>query len=133
MERTDINRLSKLYTAQGVTLTIILLLIGLIVIRLWQMDGLMNSLTIGTCYMLSIVIAEAVGWQWVATSHSDSLPTFFTAVSGFRLLLALATMFVYYLIAGQGAMLNFFLVFMIFYVVQLVHHSVFFAKVSNRS
>lgn len=133
MERTDINRLSKLYTAQGVTLTIILLLIGLIVIRLWQMNGLMTSLTIGTCYMLSIVIAEAVGWQWVATSHSDSLPTFFTAVSGFRLLLALATMFVYYLIAGQGAMLNFFLVFMIFYVVQLVHHSVFFAKVSNRS
>ena len=42
-------------------------------------------------------------------------------------------MFVYYLIAGREAMLPFFLVFMVFYVLLLIHQSVFFAKVSNRS
>jgi hypothetical protein len=49
------------------------------------------------------------------------------------LLLALAVMFVYYLVAGRSAMLVFFLVFMVFYVVSLAHHTIFFARVSNRS
>lgn len=134
MEKTVINKLSKHYAAQGILLTVILLLTGLLVKRLWLQDELpVTPLTISVCYMLAIVIAEATVWRWVAIQHTESLPTFFTAVSGFRLLFALATMFVYYLTAGQGAMLNFFLVFMIFYVVQLVHHSVFFAKVSNLS
>jgi hypothetical protein len=49
------------------------------------------------------------------------------------MLLALATMFVYYLVVGRGAMLVFVLVFMAFYILSLAHHSVFFARVSNRS
>jgi hypothetical protein len=61
------------------------------------------------------------------------LPTFFTALSGARLLLALAVMFVWYLTDANDSMLHFFLVFMAFYVVSLVHHSIFFARVSNRS
>ena len=48
-------------------------------------------------------------------------------------MLALAVMFVYYLVNGRDAMLVFFLVFMAFYLVSLIHHSVFFARVSNRS
>ena len=47
------------------------------------------------------------------------------------MLLALATMFVYYLVKGREAMLPFFIVFVVFYVVQLVHHSIFFSRVSN--
>ena len=50
-----------------------------------------------------------------------------------HMLLALAVMFVYYLVNGRDAMLVFFLVFMAFYLVSLIHHSVFFARVSNRS
>jgi hypothetical protein len=49
------------------------------------------------------------------------------------MLMALAVMFVYYLVNGRDAMLVFFLVFMAFYLVSLIHHSVFFARVSNRS
>lgn len=133
MERTDIDKLSRLYGIQGITLAIITLLACLIAQRLWQIDGLPTAATVSLGYMLLVVASEAMVWRWVAASHSDSLPTYFTAVSGFRLLLALAIMFIYYLSVEQGAMLKFFMVFMIFYVVQLVHHSIFFAKVSNRS
>ena len=49
------------------------------------------------------------------------------------MLLALAVMFVYYLACGRSAMLLFFLVFIVFYFVSLAHHSIFFARVSNRS
>ena len=68
-----------------------------------------------------------------AKNSPDSLPTFFTAVSGFRLLLALAVMFIYYLLDNNDTMLKFFIVFMVFYVASLAHHTVFFSRVSNRS
>ena len=68
----------------------------------------------------------------VAKKSPENLPTFYTAVSGFRLLMALGVMLVYYLINGGDTMLVFFLVFMVFYFASLIHHSVFFARVSNR-
>ena len=49
------------------------------------------------------------------------------------MLLALGVMMVCYLVVGRDAMTVFFLVFMSFYVMLLVHHAVFFGKVSNRS
>ena len=49
------------------------------------------------------------------------------------MLLALAVMLVYYLVCGSDTMLTFFLVFMAFYLVALAHHSIFFARVTNRS
>jgi hypothetical protein len=40
-------------------------------------------------------------------------------------------MFVYYLVVGRDAMLPFFLVFAVFYIAQLIHHSYFFSHVSH--
>ncbi len=69
----------------------------------------------------------------MAERNPEGLTTFYTAVSGFRMLLALGVMMVCYLVVGRDAMTVFFLVFMSFYVMLLVHHAVFFGKVSNRS
>jgi hypothetical protein len=77
------------------------------------------------CFTIGLV------WRYIAKNSPDNLPTFFTAVSGFRLLLALAVMFVYYLL-NKETMLSFFIVFMVFYVASLAHHSFFFARVSNK-
>lgn len=85
------------------------------------------------CFTLVAFVTIGLVWRRVAKQSPESLPTFFTAVSGFRMLLALAVMFVYYLVAGRDKMLPFFLVFMVFYLVSLAHHSIFFARVSNRS
>lgn len=129
----DINKLSIMYMVQGIVLTIIVTIGTLLVERFINSTDLLIPAMFGCGFSLAIVIAEGLIWRQVATKHPDSLTTFFTALSGFRLLLALATMFVYYLIAGRDAMLPFFLVFMAFYVLLLIHHSIFFAKVSNRS
>ena len=48
------------------------------------------------------------------------------------MLLALATMFVYYLVGGRASMLPFFVVFMVFYVAQLIHHSIFFSRAAHQ-
>jgi hypothetical protein len=133
MVKQDIRKLSILYMVQGIFLSIIATIGTLLVEKFTSMNALFVPAMFSCGFSLAIVLAEGIIWRWVATKHPDSLPTFFTALSGFRMLLALATMFVYYLLAGREAMLPFFLVFMVFYVLLLIHHSIFFAKVSNRS
>lgn len=129
----DIDKLSKRYARQELLLTAALFLITLLVMRVWYLDELLVPVIVSAAFTLVVSTALAVIWRKVATKSPDSLPTFFTAASAFRMLLALAVMFVYYLVNGRDAMLVFFLVFMAFYLVSLIHHSVFFARVSNRS
>ena len=129
----DIDKLSKRYARQELLLTAALFLITLLVMRVWYLDELLVPVIVSAAFTLVVSTALAVIWRKVVTKSPDSLPTFFTAASAFRMLLALAVMFVYYLVNGRDAMLVFFLVFMAFYLVSLIHHSVFFARVSNRS
>lgn len=129
----NISKISKQYMRQQLFLTAALFLATLLVMQVWFLDGLLTPAVVASAFTLVLAGAIAMIWARVASQSPDSLPTFFTAVSGFRLLLALAVMFVYYLICGRAQMLPFFLVFMAFYFASLAHHSVFFARVSNRS
>jgi hypothetical protein len=129
----DINKLSVSYLRQELYLSVGLFLIALLVMRVWFVDGLLTPTIIATVFTLVVSAVIGLVWRRVAKRSPESLPTFFTAVSGFRMLLALAVMFVYYLVFGRSAMLLFFVVFMVFYFVSLTHHSIFFARVSNRS
>ena len=127
----NIKRLSFNYMRYGLMVTVALALIALLVMQVWYLD-LLTPVIVSVVFSLVTCAAIALIWQRVAQSSPDSLPTFFTAVSGFRLLLALAVMFVYYLIDNQDSMLRFFLVFIAFYFAMLIHHSVFFARINNR-
>ena len=129
----NINQLSISYLRQELYLSVGLFLITLLVMRVWYIDGLLTPAIIGVFFTLVVSAAIGLIWRRIAKSSPESLPTFFTAVSGFRMLLALAVMFVYYLVFGRSAMLMFFVVFMVFYFASLAHHSIFFARVSNRS
>ncbi len=128
-----INKMCMSYIRQELYIAVALFLICLMVMQVWFLDSILPPAIVSVIFTLVLAVAVGLVWRRVAIGSPESLPTFFTAVSGFRLLLALAVMFVYYLVAGRSAMLVFFLVFMVFYVVSLAHHTIFFARVSNRS
>jgi FtsH-binding integral membrane protein len=128
----SVEKLSKNYMKQGLFIAVGLTLITLLVMQIWFLD-LLTPAIISAVFALVMCWTIGLIWRRVAKRSPESLPTFFTAVSGFRLLLALAVMFVYYLVDTHDSMLRFFLVFMAFYIVSLVHHTIFFARVSNRS
>ena len=86
---------------------------------------------VSVVFALAVEVADILLWRWVAEKHSDSLPTFFTAVSGFRMLLAIFTMVGCWAVVGRDAMAPYCIVFMVFYFVVLTHHSLFFAQVNN--
>ena len=127
----NIKKLSIAYMRYGVMVAVALALVGLMVMQIWFLD-LLTPIIVSVAFSLVTCVAIAQIWKRVALSSPDSLPTFFTAVSGFRLLLALAVMFVYYLVDNQDSMLRFFMVFIVFYFGMLIHHSIFFARINNR-
>jgi hypothetical protein len=127
----NIEKLSIAYMRYGVMVAVALALVGLMVMQIWFLD-LLTPIIVSVAFSLVTCVAIAQIWKRVAQNSPDSLPTFFTAVSGFRLLLALAVMFVYYLVDNQNSMLRFFMVFIVFYFGMLIHHSIFFARINNR-
>lgn len=127
----SINKLSVAYMRYGVMVAVALALVGLMVMQIWFLD-LLTPIIVSVAFSLVTCVAIAQIWKRVAQNSPDSLPTFFTAVSGFRLLSALAVMFVYYLVDNQDSMLRFFMVFIVFYFGMLIHHSIFFARINNR-
>ena len=127
----NIEKLSIAYMRYGVMVAVALALVGLMVMQIWFLD-LLTPIIVSVAFSLVTCVVIAQIWKRVAQNSPDSLPTFFTAVSGFRLLLALAVMFVYYLVDNQDSMLRFFMVFIVFYFGMLIHHSIFFARINNR-
>ena len=128
----DINKQCKKYILQTIFIFAVMNSIVIIVQKMWGLD-LLAEMIVSSSFLLVTGVVIALIWRWVASNHKESLPTFFTAVSGFRLLLALGVMFGWYLADKNDTMLQFFMVFMAYYVVSLVHHSFFFARLCNCS
>lgn len=123
----DIDTCCKTYIKQSLYLYVALFLLGLLVAQVGRLEGLLTPLVVGVLFALVIETVEAQVWKRVAKRSVDGLPAFFMATSGFRFLLALAVMFVYFLFTGRASMLLFVLVFAVFYVAMLVHHALFFS------
>jgi len=119
------------YVVRSIALCCVLSICALVVMTLWSLD-LMSAIVVSACFMLVVDIASALIFRWVADRHSDMLPSFFTGVSGFRFLAALVLLAVWYVTSDRTAMLMFILVFFIYYMVSLIHQSIFFSRVSNR-
>ena len=127
----DIDKLCGRYIAWSVCLIILLSFLGLFVGLFLQIDGMTSYLAVAAGFSLVVEVADAKVWRRVAKKSPDSLTTFYTAVSGFRMLLALATMLVCYIIVGRDAIMPYILVLLVFYFAMLAHHSIFFSRLSN--
>jgi F0F1-type ATP synthase assembly protein I len=127
----DINNESRRYIIQSVVLFCLLTLFGGLAMTLWSFD-MLNAMIVSGCFVLVIDLASGFIFRWVATRHADMLPSFFTGVSGFRFLGALAVMAIWYATSDRASLMTFFVVFLIYYMVSLIHHSIFFSRISNR-
>ena len=127
----DIDKLCGRYIAWSVCLIILLSFLGLFVGLFLQIDGMTSYLAVAAGFSLVVEVADAKVWRRVAKKSPDSLTTFYTAVSGFRMLLALATMFVCYIIVGRDAVAPYRVARLVYYFVPLAHPSTFFSRLSN--
>ena len=122
---------SRNYIMQSIVLCCILTICGFVAMKMWSLD-LWTPIIVSLCFILVVDIASALVFRWVATKHSDMLPTFITGVSGFRFLAALVVMAVWYVLSDRTSMMQFIMVFLVYYMASLIHHSIFFSRVSSR-
>ena len=127
----SIQEQSRNYIVQSIVLCCILTICGFVAMKMWSLD-LWTPIIVSLCFILVVDIASALVFRWVATKHSDMLPTFITGVSGFRFLAALVVMAVWYVLSDRTSMMQFIMVFLVYYMASLIHHSIFFSRVSSR-
>jgi hypothetical protein len=127
----EVNRKCINYIAQTVIMVGLLNMLGLLAMRQWGLD-LVFALSASMMFVLIVDIATILIWRWVVLNYKDMLPSFFTGVSGFRFLGALLMLLIGYLTIGQSGMQHFIVVFFVYYLVSIIHHSIFFSRVSNR-
>ena len=127
----DINKLTWYYRKESILLITGLMLIAFIVMNVWLLDRILTPLIVSVIFSVLVENIDILIWKRVAMRSPESLPTFFMGVSGFRMLLGVIVMFIYYLVAEQETMLSFFLVFVIFYVTLLIHHTLFFVRINK--
>lgn len=129
----DINKTSKLYAVQVIIIANILMLLTYCVQYFTGLTPtLLAPMAIGYGFYLITACLFDVIWKKVANSNPEMLTSVYMATSGFRMLLALATLTVVYFVVGRERMLPFALVFMTFYLVAVGHHSYFFARFNNK-
>ena len=116
MLKEEIKGISRRYIIQSLCMLAVVTLIPILL-------SLLTNVGVET--------VDALVWGKVRQAGEDGLPTFYTAVSGFRMLLALATLVVCYFVVGRDAMMEYCLVFIGYYFAIMTHHSVFFARISN--
>lgn len=133
MDRKDVEKASKRYVAQLLGMAIVLCLIAETLMSFKIVGDIMAPLTVSCIFMLTVGSVIAFIWKKVAISSPDSLTTFFTAVSGFRMLLALMTLLGCYIAVGRDNMDAYVIVFLLFYLASLAHHSIFFARINNKN
>lgn len=131
MEKETVDKYCRRYILGSLCLVCTVTLLGGALLQVLALGGTGGALAVGTGFTLVTDVADALIWRKVALGSKESLPTFYTAVSGFRMLLALATLFAVYMAVGRDAMMPYCIAFMAYYFIQLAHHSIFFSRASN--
>ena len=122
---------SKRYIRQTVQIVFALFLLELLVLQLVGSELLLTPILVSVGFALLVESGDALLWKRLESKEDESKATFFMAVSGFRFLLALLVLFIYYLNTDRGGMAAFLLLFAPFYLAVLAHHSLFFSHLRN--
>ena len=123
---------SKRYIRQTVQIVFALFSLELLVLQLVGSELLLTPILVSVGFALLVESGDALLWKRLESKEDESKATFFMAVSGFRFLLALLVLFIYYLNTDRGGMAAFLLLFAPFYLAVLAHHSVFFSHLRNK-
>ena len=132
-EVVNIQSASKRYIQQTVQIVFALFLLELLILQILGAGLLLTPVLVSMCFALIVELSDAFIWKRLENKKEETKATFFMAVSGFRFLLALLMLFVYYFISDRSGMIAFILLFAPYYLAVLVHHSIFFSHLRSKS
>ena len=128
----NINNTARRYVGEGLLLIIFLWMVSIVAACMLPEKNLMAPTWVSTGFSVAFLIGFALLWRWIEKKKKESLTTLYSVMSGFRMILALFTLFICYLVVGRDAMAPYVIIFMIFYLVMVGFHSIFFARRTNK-
>ncbi|MBR4924404.1 MAG: hypothetical protein IKZ61_01500 [Prevotella sp.] len=128
----DIDKVAKRYVGIGALIIIILWMASILVATLRPEWNLMAPIWVSTGFSVVFLVAFALLWRWISKEKKESLTTLYSLVSGFRMVLALFTLFVCYMVVGRDAMAPYVVVFMVFYLIMVGFHTIYFSRITNK-
>ena len=132
-EVVNIQSASKRYIQQAVQIVFALFLLELLILQMLGTGLLLTPVLVSMCFTLIVELSDTFIWKRLENKTEETKATFFMAVSGFRFLLALLMLFVYYFMSDRSGMIAFILLFAPYYLAVLVHHSIFFSHLRSKS
>ena len=132
-EVVNIQSARKRYIQQTVQMVFALFLLELLILQMLGAGLLLTPVLVSMCFALIVELSDAFIWKRLENKTEETKATFFMAVSGFRFLLALLMLFVYYFMSDHSGMIAFILLFAPYYLAVLVHHSIFFSHLRSKS
>lgn len=132
-EVVNIQSASKRYIQQAVQIVFALFLLELLILQILGAGLLLTPVLVSMCFALIVELSDAFIWKRLENKTEETKATFFMSVSGFRFLLALLMLFVYYFMSDRSGMIAFILLFAPYYLAVLVHHSIFFSHLRSKS
>ena len=132
-EVVNIQSASKRYIQQAVQIVFALFLLELLILQMLGAGLLLTPVLVSMCFALILELSDAFIWKRLENKTEETKATFFMSVSGFRFLLALLMLFVYYFMSDRSGMIAFILLFAPYYLAVLVHHSIFFSHLRSKS
>lgn len=126
-----IRKQSNLYIVQCCLIFVILQLAAMTVSGRFGME-ISKPLSLASSFCIATGLIIGVVWKWVAMNHESMLTTFYSATNAFRMLLALATLTVCYFVVGSENIKPYVIVFMVFYLIAITHHAIYFARITNK-
>lgn len=128
----DIDKVAKRYIGIGLLIIIILWMSSILVATLRPEWNMMAPIWVSTGFSIVFLVAFALLWRWISKKKQESLTTLYSLVSGFRMVLALFTLFVCFLVVGRDAMVPYVVVFMVFYLIMVGFHTIYFSRITNQ-
>lgn len=124
----DIDRQCAWYIVWSLALVILLTALAFVAEKTGLCADIKNPVAVAAVFSIVVESADALIWRKVAMKSPDSLTIFYSAVSGFRMLLALAVMLVCYIVVGREGIMPYVVALLVYYFVMLAHHSIFFSR-----
>ena len=128
------NKLVNTYLVQSTLLIVLLTLISITYV--WGAGvGVMavTPLCITIVFQLLACLGYGLLWKYVASSSTASLPTFYMAASGMRMLAAVVVVLGFMFMVSDKQVIRLFVVtFLIYYIIILIYDTTYFVKVEKR-
>ena len=122
------------YIIQSLTIIAVMTVLALLSAGVWGSLSMIGvPLAVAAGFQVFASLTYGLAWRAVTSSSSASLPTFYLAASGLRMIAGIATVLIYLFLAADEMQIRFFVfLFLVYYLVLLIYDTLYFVRVEKK-